>query len=186
MNLKPYTPQAGSLASQVVGFFINNADEHLTLNDIVDKFTCTRGNIHTILRGAVEAGLLVRAINEDGEYIYQRGPQAAPAPSGVNIDKVHSRAARPAPTSSKNIRKFIDIASLQVDNDVPYMPRGGAGGGKWDALFNKLQKAGQSVSVPGHCKAALAAAALKRNRKQKGTYKVGMTSRTEARVWRVA
>ena len=185
MNLKPYTPQAGSLASQVVRFFTNNADEHLTLDDITDKFDCVRGNVHTLLRPSVESGLLVRAINSDGDYIYRRGPQAAPVPSGVNIDKVHARAARPS-DPSKSIRKFVDIASLKVTDDVPYMPEAARGGSKWDALFDKLQKTGQSVSIPRHCKAAVAAAALKRNKKAKGTYKVGMTSRDDARVWRVA
>lgn len=169
----------------MVGFFTNNADEHLTLDDITDKFDCTRGNIHTLLRPACESGLLVRGKNEDGDYIYQRGPQAAPASAPASTDTEHKQAARQG-NPPKNMRKFVDIDALEVSDDVPYMPEAARGGSKWDALFDKLEKTGQSVPVPGHCKAALAAAAQKRNKRKSGTFKVGMVTRTEARVWRVA
>lgn len=185
MTLKPYTPQAGSLASNVVGFFINNRDEHLTLDDITYKFDCSRGNIHTLLRAAMESGLLKRAKDADGDYIYQRGPDlptAAQAPLRADV----LNAPAPAPKSARTIRKYVDIAALQVDDDVPYMPESARGGSKWDALFNRLTKVNQSVPIPGDCKAAVAAAALKRNKKGSGTYRVAMTTRTEARVWRVA
>ena len=66
MTTPTYTPRAGSLASQVIGFFRHNPDEELLLDDITDKFDATRGNIHTLLADAVKADLLVRYRNADG------------------------------------------------------------------------------------------------------------------------
>ena len=36
MTAAAYTPRAGSLASQVIGFFRHNPDEELLLDDITD------------------------------------------------------------------------------------------------------------------------------------------------------
>lgn len=193
MNLKPYTPQAGSLAALVVGFFTNNRDENLTLDDIAEKFVCTRGNIHTILRSAVESGLLERGKNDDGEYIYQRGPKAPAAP-GVDIDQVHQprqcvpvgKRTRNTPSGYTSVRKLLDVAALKVEDHVPYMPTARKAASKWDALFDKLTMPGQSVAIPGDCKSALAAAAHMRNKKKAGTFQVAMTGADEARVWRIA
>ena len=55
MTTPTYTPRAGSLASQVIGFFRHNPDEELLLDDITDKFTATRGNVHTLLSDSVKA-----------------------------------------------------------------------------------------------------------------------------------
>ena len=62
-----YKPRSDSLAYQCIHFFTSNPDEELTLEDITDKFDATRGNIHTLLRPAMDAGLLVRAHNQDGD-----------------------------------------------------------------------------------------------------------------------
>lgn len=183
---KTYKPQAGSLASQVIGFFQNNRDEHLTLDDITEKFACTRGNVHTLLRLACDAGQLVRARDEDGDYIYKRGPLMA-AVCGVDIDHVRQQRAKLGrPSGFTSARKIIDIDALQVDDDVPFMPLESRGTSKWDPLFAKLCKVGQSVAIPADCKSALSAAVLGRNKKKLGTFKVALTEPGQARVWRTA
>ena len=118
------------------------------------------------------------------------------------MDAVHSRratapATRPASQApaagtkprAGTVRVHLDIASLKVDDGVPFIPpsRGGAQG-KWDALFDKLAKVGQSLAVPGEVKAALAAAAIKRNKATplRGKFAVQKTGPDAARVWRVA
>jgi len=179
MNVKPYTPQAGSLAAQVIGFFANNRDEHLTLDDISDKFDAVRGNIHTILRTAIEAGLLIRSRNDDGDYIYKRGANAAPPPA-PKADSKSTGASR-----ARSLRKNLDLDALKVEDGVPYMQEARTGS-KWDAMFDKLSKPGLSVEIPADCKSAVAAAALNRNKRKKGQFKVALTSSTKARVWRVA
>ena len=188
MNLKPYTPNTGSLAAQVVGFFTNNVDEHLTLADITDKFDCTRGNIHTLLRSALESGLLLRDRDEDGDYIYRRGPQAGPAPElAVPPQRVAvGKRTRNSPSGYTSTRKLLDLSALKVDEHVPYMGPLRKAASKWDPLFDKLAKPGQSVAIPSHCKSALTAAAYTRNKKKQGTYQVAATGPDEARVWRTA
>ena len=97
-----YRPHSDGLASQVIGFFTNNPDEELTLDDIADKFGAVRGNLHTLLRKALDAGLLTRGFNDDSELVY-RGAAAVvqqatvdaeqePAADGVDIDEVAYRA----------------------------------------------------------------------------------------------
>lgn len=56
-----YTPRSDSLPARVIAFFQRNLDEELSLEDITEKFDTTRGNIHTNLGLAVDAGMLVRA-----------------------------------------------------------------------------------------------------------------------------
>jgi len=189
MTIKPYTPQAGSLPSQVVGFFANNRDEYLTLEDISDKFSAARGSIHTNLRMAVDAGLLVRDRDLDGDYIYKRGPRAtalAPKGPGVNIDAAHSTITSKAAGVTRYAPKMLDIDTLVVDDDVPFMQRQPAQASKWTPLFEKLKKRGQSVAIPGHCKAALAAAARKLGKQMGKEFRVATTGPGEARVWRVS
>ena len=88
MTKAPYTPRPGSLPSQVIAFFASNPEEELTLEDIVEKFDTTRGNVHTNLGLAVDAGVLMRERNVDGEYFYCAGKamaKGASNPLGANF-----------------------------------------------------------------------------------------------------
>ena len=67
-----------------------------------------RGNIHTLLSKSVDAGLLRRSTNDDGEYVYQPGPNLPS--TGVNIDSVH--ATRPARATV-----YLDPSEIQICND---------------------------------------------------------------------
>lgn len=185
---KPYRPQADSLASQVIAFFKSNPGETLLLEDITVKFDASRSNIHTQLAAAVAALYLVRGTNDDGEYTYQAGSKikdcttepAAPAlPKGPN-------SAFPAvsPKQGHGVLKMIDIDALKVETNYPFCRGSTKGEGKWDPLFKKMDQKGQSVAIPGTVKAAVAAAALKYNKTHAGAYRVAMTSKTDARVWR--
>lgn len=69
-----YVPRPDSFPAQVCGFFSNNPDEILTIDDMVDKFSLRHpGNIHTQLALALEAKLLNRIRTDDGDYIYSKG-----------------------------------------------------------------------------------------------------------------
>jgi hypothetical protein len=206
-----YRPQAGSVAAKACAFFSGNPDEELAVTDIADKFGCGFASVHTLLRPALEARLLMRRKDELGSWLYGAGAELAKAPvvdlggasssagsDGVDMDAVHSRRAT-APASqvlkpgtkprAGGVRVHLDIASLQVEDGVPFIPPGKGGAqGKWDALFDKLAKVGQSLAVPGEVKAALAAAAMKRNKATpaRGKFAVQKTGPDAARVWRVA
>ena len=185
---KPYRPQADSLASQAIAFFKSNPGEALTLEDITTKFDTTRGNIHTALGPSVVAGYLVRARDDDSEYTYEAGPKIKDAvvePAAPALPKGPSSAFPAAPDKrTSSAPKMVDIEALVVETDVPYTRVGTKGESKWMPLFRKLSKKGQSLKIPGHVKAAVAAAALKYNKTHPGNYRVAMTSKTDARVWR--
>ena len=186
-----YKPRADSLASKVIGFFSNNPSEELDLEAITDKFDATRGNIHTLLRDAVDAGMLIRDRNVDGEYIYKAGKAL---PKVVDMDRIHHQPSTPfpqakkaAPSGHKAPRKDIDLATLTVDEGVPFMAGGVKGLNKWQPLFDKLTKPGQSIALPADVRGAVGASAMKINRlKTKGSFRVAKVDANTCRVWRVA
>ena len=196
------TPRTDSLPAQVLAFFARNPEESLTLDDISDKFDCTRGNIHTQLRPAVEAGHLVRQQNDDTEWVYKAGPAARGAAPAHLAQAIRPAQAQPENAALPTHRekapkrfkvtgappKMIDIEALVVEDDVPYMDITKTfGASKWAPLFAKLTKKGQSVQLPHHVKKALQAAIYQRNKKHPATtYRLATVDATTVRVWRTA
>lgn len=175
-----YTPHPDSLPGKVVAFFRDNSDETLTLDDVVTKWNATRNNIHTQLGRAITERILMRERSADGEYIYCAGPRLN------NGEAPKAKPVEGKPKGSTSVRLHFDIDSVQVEDDVPFTAAAQKGQGKWDPLFEKLTKVGQSAAIPAEIKKAVAAAAIKRNKEKRGTYRVQLTSANEARVWRVA
>lgn len=144
----PYTPAPHSLAAKMLSFFERAPDEHLTLEDIVEKFDVTRGNIHTMLTPAVTAGLMQRSVNDDADYIYHlprpalrvmRDSYSPPAPSSL------PNVTPPAklPRARKASAVITDPDSLQITDDP--LPAGRASPGfKYQAVLSKLQR-GQCI-----------------------------------------
>ncbi|MCF8156412.1 MAG: hypothetical protein K9K35_10440 [Rhodoferax sp.] len=125
---RPYQPQRDGLAEAMIGFFRNNPGEELSLEDIVTKFGSVRGNIHTLLRKAIEAGLLVRARTDEGEYIYRGGsfyddvPHEEPQPEPV-IVTVATAAVAPAPKApASNVRPIEKGKEERVIVDLRNSP----------------------------------------------------------------
>ena len=183
MNAPAYYPRPGSLAAQVVYFFRTNAGEELTLEDIVTKFDTSRGNIHTLLSDAVKAELLARERNADGDYLYKPGRACGTyAPPDVTI------AAAVAKTEAADAQMTaIDFAALQVDESVPYHPVSGVKGfNKWDPLYARLTKAGQSVELPRALRDRLYIECGKRNKKTGAkTWAISSTGPDTCRLWRL-
>lgn len=186
-----------SIAARVIAFLTANPTEELGLEEITAKFDAVRGNIHTLLARALEHGYLKRDRNKDGEWIYTAGPAIQAKPDGVDMDVVHAthadkptKAGKPrkgAPDGFNSPRHAIDFDALKVDEGVPMPPAIHAGKNKWQPLFDKLTKPGQSIALPGHMRGAVAAAALKVNRlKKQGTFRVALVSKDTARIYRTA
>lgn len=194
-----------SLSARVVNFFAHNPDEELNLEDITEKFDATRGNIHTLLSKALEADLVVRDRDVDGAYVYRAGKallvnaaHAVEAVAAADADAekfsaivVSGGTTPPAKKASakgyNSPRKVVDLDALTVDEDVPFKPRRIAGTNKWQPLFDKLTKPGQSIAFPAGMRGAVGAAAMKINRlKTHGNFRVALTGNDTARIWRVA
>ncbi len=187
MSTPTYTPRAGSLASQVISFFRNNPDEELLLDDITDKFDCTRGNIHTLLKDAVEAALLARYRNDDGDSVYKPGA-ACGTYATPDVTIAATIAATVAKTKAADAQlAAIDFAALQVDEGVPYHPVSGVKGfNKWDPLYARLTKAGQSVELPRALRDRLFTECGKRNKKTGAkTWAISSTGPDTCRLWRL-
>ncbi len=141
-----YCPRADSFPAQVCGFFANNPDETLTIDDMVDKFMpSNRGSIHTQLSLALDAKLLARQRDAEGDYVYSRGPQlqvtgwvdssaapATPAPARVSkpggkrtaldLQAIRIRSGVPMPTNKTQIDRIGEfLVKLQVGDmfDLP-------------------------------------------------------------------
>ena len=129
-----YTPNPDSVPAHVIGFFRLNPDETLGVGDIVEKFGTSKGGVHTQLRLAMDAGMVRREQDEDGDWFYRAGPalQSRTLPSIVE-------PAAPKPRKSVPLRP-VDAAAFSIADDP--MPARGlprAGATKYLALFEALQ-----------------------------------------------
>jgi len=203
-----YKPQANSITGRVIAFFAANPDEELSPYDIATKFGAGQASVHSLLRPALEAKLLMRRRDELGDYCYGRGaaldlapPEADNPPpkadkrgagDGLDMDAVHAtRTAAPEPAAKRRENKALpdfDLTAIQVDTHIPYTARVGVRGrDKWAPLFDKLANQGDSTALPAIFVPALMAAIAKRNRAAgKPLYRLSKTGPEQARVWRVA
>jgi hypothetical protein len=130
----PYEPQPDSLAAQVVGYFRNNPDEFLTLDDITDKFQLGTGrsNIHTLLARALDSELLKREKDASGDWIYRAGASLKPVAAPVFERK-----------EAKKTRGELDPSALVICDDP--LPAGRSSpGAKYVPVFASM-KPGQAI-----------------------------------------
>lgn len=186
-----YTPRSDSLPARVIAFFQRNPDEELSLEDITDKFDTTRGNIHTNLGLAVDADMLVRDRNVDGDYIYKAGKKL-PKPTGVDMDAVHHRPPPAGPQgpwpARKGTRETValpDPQAVEIRDDVPLPGRKPKA--DWMPLLKRLVKAGQSAQLPMAAKHTLSQAVTQARKDKLGEYTIRVDKAAQTvSVWRTA
>ena len=184
MTTPVYYPRPGSLVAQVVYFFRSNPGEELTLDDIVAKFDTTRGNIHSLLRPAVEVDMLRRDRNADGEYFYTAGARIEViSAAGDTPERPAARARRPSGYASP--RHQVDLSALVVEKGVPLPQQRAKLVSKWEPLFAKLAVPGDSIAIPAEIVVTLRSEAVKRAKAGRGHYKVLRLDGGGARIWRV-
>ena len=178
---KNYCPQADSLASQVIGFFTNNPGEELSLDDITDKFMCTRGNVHTQLIRAVQTNLLTRSVNDDGDYIYRAGERLSSLGIGVYSPQDISVAAVVKSLPPHQAEPLPELDAVELEDNVPLPTRGNKR--DWTPLLQRMV-VGQSFKLPIHAHATLRknVTALQKASSAKYTIKQ-FTDAKEVRVW---
>jgi hypothetical protein len=185
---KPYTPPRDSLAALVCGYFQNNPDEELGLEDIVEKFSLkSHTRVHTNLAEAWRADLIRREVR-DGDVIYSAGnlefttKAIAPKPARKNAS---NKAAKPAGTAPAAVEAFPDPLTVPIEDGVPC---DSLRGNKvdWEPLLKRL-KVSQSFKLPLRCKSTLVQkiTVLHKQGSMKFTMKCNAPE-LELRVWRVA
>lgn len=181
-----YKPRAGSVAARVIEFLSSNLDEELSRTDVAAKYDCSLQSVATLLAPAIEHGLLSYTRNDDLELVYRSTSKARSNPFAALAGHTNDSAATLGPEPTPEI-----LASLKVDNGVPLKPVKQGAHEKWNALFERLTHAGQSVQVPRHWKKSLALAAARINKVGKDDtsrplYRVANDHppSPHARVWR--
>lgn len=179
---KNYIPQADSLASQVVGFFANNHDEELSLDDITDKFMCTRGNVHTQLGRAVQTNLLTRSLNDDGDYIYRPGARLKPQPAHTiepnGMPKANKAKKAAAPVA---LAPLPDLDAVEIEDNIPLPSRSHKR--DWTPLLQRMVM-GQSFKLPIHAHPTLRKNVTALQKASSAQYTIKLyPDASELRVW---
>lgn len=178
---KNYCPQADSLASQVVGFFTNNPGEELSLDDITDKFMCTRGNVHTQLGRAVQTDLLTRSLNAEGDYIYRAGKRLGSLGIGVYSPQPISVAKIVKSLPPHQAEPLPEPDAVEIEDNIPLPSRSHKR--DWTPLLQRLV-VGQSFKLPIHAHATLRKNVTALQKASSAQYTIKLyPDASELRVW---
>lgn len=182
----PYVPRADSVAARCIAFFQANPDEELTLEDITDKFDATRGNIHTLLAPAREAGLLGRYQNNDGDYIYKAGAKIGKA-DGIDMDAAHGRSPFGTPQRrcvAAPAFELPDPLEVPIEDGIP-IPTARTKR-DWSPLLKRLQPK-QSAVLPLAARHTLSQAITQAKKDKLGNFTLRADEKSQTvRVWRTA
>jgi hypothetical protein len=178
---KNYVPQRDSLASQVIGFFTNNPGEELSLDDITEKFMCTRGNVHTQLSRAVQTNLLTRSLNPDGDYIYRAGDRLSSLGMVVESNQATSAASVVKSLEPQKVLPLPELDAVVIEDSVPLPARGNKR--DWTPLLQRLVL-GQSFKLPIHAHATLRKNVTALQKASSAQYTIKLyPDASELRVW---
>ena len=184
MRTNTFTPRAGSVADRTIDFLRDNPQETLSSHEIAVKFDCTRGGVHTLMRQAVEAGVLSRAPDADGELAYRfnavaQPPAAEPKPKAGYPNSPFVERPKRSPT--KYFR--TDLSAVPIDRGVVMPPRGAGSGMDWSQLFDRMAP-GDSALLPVEAGAVLGKAITDQH---KATTRRFLRRQVDGglRVWRV-
>lgn len=131
-----YEPQPGSVPANVVGYLRNHPGARLSVDQIFELFQIKgTSNLHTLMAKALDAELLKRTKNDDGEYEYLAGP---------NLGEASPLQAIATPLQSKAASKVVEIDpdKLEICND-PIPATRARPGWKYGPVFSQLK--------PGQC-----------------------------------
>lgn len=188
-----YRARVGSLPARLINWLNDNPGEELTRRDVAQKFDIVPSSVQAGLEAAVTGGALVFERNADLDYVYRlprAGEKAQDKPSSKPTWPAAATGA-PAPAAARAPLDMAAIDSITVEENVPFVASRTAGACKWDPLFKKLDRAGQSLRIPLEWKTAVQSESTKRNAKAKdtkdaATFRVGKDPSSEhARLWRI-
>lgn len=182
MSAPKYTPKPGSLASLLVGYFTNHPGAELSIDEISDTFDTVRNNIHSNLATAVQNKALVRARNDDGEYVYRCGKLPKTADLAIDADGARLQNK---PRGIIQVQ-MPDIDNIQIDDGIPLPGRCGVTKADWRPLLAKL-KPGQSVVLPINARHTLSNAMTDAKKAGDGTYSIRCYKESDTlRIWRIS
>ncbi len=185
MSAATYTPGPHSLPRRVLVWLGQNpAYECITLEQISEECDAVRGNIHTQLRPAVDANLLLRDRDAEGNYVYKRGPGSflfigshAPLTAALKATRTPAPALQCGP---------VDLTAIPIDDHVP-LTRGHSTLQDFAVLLRRLEKPGQSAALPARLRSPVTKAIQQWHKTHPSTkFCVRKASMDSIRVHRVA
>lgn len=191
MSATTYTPSAHSLAMRVLVWLRQHpALERITLEQISEECDAVRGNIHTHLRPAVDAELLLREKDGDGNYVYKRGREffafkGSHAPLTAAMQASHAAPPAPTPRRSQGAGP-VDLTAIPIDDNVP-LTRGHGTLQDFAVLLRRLERPGQSAALPARLRSPVTKAIQQWHKAHPSTkFCVRKASMDSIRVHRVA
>jgi len=166
MDQTPFYPPSGTLGAQVCAYFRSNAEESLSVADIVCKFDAERGQVVPLLAGCVTQALLIR-VKVGVAYSFSAGPALptepvpahSPAYEWPAVTRAMLTGATPLVSPQFHTQKprpklrghlpALDVDKLKIDTDVKPLSRMSVvGSTRYDPVFDRLTAVGQSTEVP--------------------------------------
>lgn len=177
-----YAPRPGTLPERVCNFFRHHPEEELSTRDIAQKFDVPVGSVRAGLDACLThkllklvgsnwmAGLQLQAIPPTSTIA---PPQGATKPKRVN------RVLPPIDATALQVRTNVALPEVNFGKS----PKGRT---KYDAVFDKLSKAGMSLELPLTHRAAIASALAAYMKRTGHKFALRTTSPTHCGVWRTA
>ena len=200
MSDDTYTPNAVSLADQVVNYFRIHPTGTLTIDEIRDRFGF-KGNVVTALGAVMVHDLIEREEGFDGAFFAgakmpsTHNPSVISTPYKSNLTKAFEEAL--APNKGKNKGRghsqlpAFDVDAAKVEKGVP-IPAATVRKklqSKWAPLLDKLAEKGDSVALPDQYRGTIDSyiRKLTKARADKvAQFRTGRDDGGVTRIWRIA
>lgn len=175
-----YTPPADSLASSVVSYFRNNPEEQLTVEDISEKFSVGLSSVHTQLSLVLDAKLLHRSQDQDGQYVYAAGTTLA-----IDYGWKQTSLAKQAKRVQAPNHDAFDFAAVKIESGVPVPQRSIGKTLQLRKLLFKLSES-ESCVLPMNTRTILARVITKEQATTSRRYIAKKIAADQIRLWRTA
>lgn len=180
-------PEPGSLGDRILQLFKrNHADETFAAQELTRKFDVALPAVWAAVEPLERAGVLKKdASIKAATTVISRGPNF-PLPPPV------AQEVRPAKKAGRKVGSELpplDLDKLVVRTGVPKPPRfmpTRPGESKYDGLFAKLTKPGQSIDLPVAYQKSLAPMVMRRSKAGPAKFSMRRTAADTVTLWRDA
>lgn len=142
-----YKPLPGSLPERVIKWFLINKQEELTRQDIASKFDVPLTSVEGGLATAM-AHKYIAKVRSGNLVVFTAGPQITQAAEPQEDPQEEPRTAKRGALVRRDRLPTLDVTGLSFSYDIP--PPDNTvirrGSNKYQALFERLDKPGASVT----------------------------------------
>jgi len=179
------TPEPGSLGDRILQLFRrNHAEETYAALELTRKFDVSLPVLWAAVEPIVATGVLKREPStRAATTVISRGPKFPAPPPAAEPPKRKGRKPGSAPLPPLDLDKLV--VRTGVEKPPRFMPTR-PGESKYDGLFSKLTKAGQSIELPAAYQKALGPVVRKKTKSGPAKFSLRRTSVDAITLWRDA